>query len=128
MISLSRLRIKPRVHASFAISVLLGVGVAAFGVWKLAQVGGQVDTLVSVSGDTGRSLEVSERLEIMHRLALRVRNDADAAATGEFNDAAGEAIELLKAATEHASDDAHRRTYTAIDQGIDGFGKAFDKL
>ncbi|MEJ0072397.1 MAG: HAMP domain-containing methyl-accepting chemotaxis protein [Pseudomonadota bacterium] len=125
---MSRLRIKPRVHASFGVLVLLGVGVAAFGVWKLAEVGGQVDTLVGVSGDTGRSLEVSERLEVMHRIALRVRSSADAAAAGEFNDAAGEAIELVKAAAEHAGDAAHRRTYTAIDQGIDAFGKQFDKL
>jgi methyl-accepting chemotaxis protein len=128
MISLSRLRIKPRVHASFAVLVLLGVGVAAFGVWKLAQVGGQVDTLVGVSGNAGRSLEVSERLEIMHRLALRVRSDLDTSAASEFNDAEGEAIELIKIAGADAGDDAHRQAYAAIAEGIDAFGKKFDQL
>jgi methyl-accepting chemotaxis protein len=128
MIALSRLRIKPRVHASFSVLVLLGVGVAAFGVWKLAEVGGQVDTLVGVSGDAGRSLEISEHLEIMHRVALRVRGEADAAAVNEFNEAEGEAIELLKAAAEHAGDESHRRTYAAIGEGIDAFGKNFDQL
>ena len=128
MVVLSRLRIRPRVHASFGFLVLLGVAVAVFGVWKLAQVGGQVDGLVGASDSAGRTLEVSERLEIMHRIALRLRADPDPALIAEFNGACGEVLELLKAAGADAGSAERQRLYATLGEGVDGFSHNVDRL
>jgi methyl-accepting chemotaxis protein len=128
MLSLARLRIKARIYASFGVLVCLGLAVAAFGVWQLARVGGQVESLVGVSENAARNLQVAQLIEQQRRTALRYRTAPDDATAAEFKQAAQQSQALVAAAAGVALSDERRGMYGQIAKAVTGFGEGFESL
>ena len=127
MVSLGALRIKPRIYTSFGILVLLGVAVAAFGVWQLVNVGGQTTRMVSVSENAARNLEVAKLIELQQRIGLRYRTNPSDDIANELRNAAKRTLELLATASKLTLSDERRLMYDQASAAISTYAGGFEK-
>ena len=104
-------RIKFRLYAGFGSLVAIALIVAAFGIWQLTNIDGQVLRFVSVSGNTARNLEVRQLAETMRRLGLKYQTSQDASAVQEFDSAKTQATERLAEAASATISTERRRLY-----------------
>jgi methyl-accepting chemotaxis protein len=128
MVSLGALKIKPRIYASFGILVLLGVSVAAFGVWQITNVGRQTDGMVSVSEHAGRNLEVAKLIEEARRAGLRYRATPSDEVANAVREAVRQAQELLATAVKVTLSDDRRRMYGEIGQAFTDYVEEFEHV
>ena len=128
MNALGRLRIKPRIFVGFGVLVLLGCSVAAFGVWQLATIGGQVGRMVGLSDNTARVLEVSRLIEQQRRTALRYRTTPDDAIVTQYKAAIQQAVDLLATAGKVTTSDERRKLYGEVGEAFQTVGEGFDRL
>jgi len=127
MVSLGALKIKPRIYTSFGILVLLGVAVAAFGVWQLVNVGGQTTRMVSVSENAARNLEVAKLIELQQRIGLRYRTNPSDDIANELRNAAKRTLELLATASKLTLSDERRLMYDQASAAISTYAGGFEK-
>ena len=127
MVSLGALKIKPRIYTSFGIMVLLGVAVAAFGVWQLVNVGGQTTRMVSVSENAARNLEVAKLIELQQRIGLRYRTNPSDDIANELRNAAKRTLELLATASKLTLSDERRLMYDQASAAISTYAGGFEK-
>jgi methyl-accepting chemotaxis protein len=128
MISLNRLRIKARINSGFGALILIGLGVAAFGGWELAKIGGQVDRFSTISDNAARNLEVSHLTEVMRRAAVRFKTMGDESQIKEFNDTQAKTIELLATAGKMTTSNDRRTLYADVSGKVGEVKQSFDTL
>ena len=125
---LNRMLIKWRIFGGFGLIVALGVGMAIYGVWALAGVGGDVTKLSALSENTVRVLTTSRVLESMRRGATRYASAADPALVKEFNDNLTKADELVKASAKATLSQERLRLYNSISDELAQHRGVFDQL
>ena len=118
--SLLRLRIKGRLYAGFGALVLFGVALAGFAVWQLTAVSRQVNTMMALSDNTVRVLQISAHLQALRRATLRYVFDHDKASAAEAEKRTQQSIELLEAAANATLSEERRKTYHAIEETVKG--------
>jgi methyl-accepting chemotaxis protein len=82
----TRLKVRTRIYAGFALLIALAVGIAGFGGWQSRAVSGEIATLAQLSDNMRRVLETTTHLEAMRRAVLRYRLDATPSALTEAQD------------------------------------------
>jgi hypothetical protein len=125
---LNRTLIKWRIFGGFGLIVALGVGMAIYGVWALAGVGGDVTKLSALSENTVRVLTTSRVLESMRRGATRYASAADPALVKEFTDNLTKAEELVKASAKATLSQERLRLYNSISDELAQHRGVFDQL
>jgi hypothetical protein len=96
-VRLSDLKITSRIYGGFGLLVLLGNGVAGFGVWQLATIGSGVGRLVSAADDNARAIELGELVQSLRHLALKFKISADDSAVKQFAADQARAVDILGA-------------------------------
>jgi len=125
---LKHLRLRTRLYSGIGLLVLLAVGVAGLGSQQLRQVR---NTVTEMSADTERATRLDaivRELELMRRVVLRYRLDADPAALASVREALGQAGEMLKRQPDETTSDARRHIYQALEQEMQAFGSQFERL
>ncbi len=125
---LNRILIKWRIFGGFGLVVVLGVGMAVFGVWGLSGVGNDVNKAEKLAGNLVRELKVARILEAMRRGATRYATAPDATLAKEFNDNQTTADRLLQDSMK-ATLSADRLTlYKAVSDELAQHRGTFDQL
>ena len=100
---LNRFKVATRIYAGFGVIVALGVALAAFGVFQLAHVGGQVTKMDALADNVARVLGASETLEAIRRVETSVRQDSTAVALTDLKVRIAQTTDLIADAAD-ASD------------------------
>jgi hypothetical protein len=108
--------------------VLIAAGMAVFGYVELGDIDRQIAKFVSVSGNTGRNLEVEHQAERLRRLAQRYEFTQDDSVIKEFDADNAKAIELLTAAAKATISDERRHLYNDSAASLVASKQLFDKL
>src|SRR6266851_2820759 len=102
--------LKTRIYCGFGILVLMGVGLAGFGIWELSAIGFNVERMGVLSDNTARITEAESKIQIIRRASLRYTIDQNEEHLNEAVAAEAAAIERLQAAAA-ATTVAERRTF-----------------
>jgi methyl-accepting chemotaxis protein len=117
--NLLRLGLKARIYCGFGALVLLGVGLAAFGIWELSTISFNVERMGVLGDNASRVTEAESRLQIIRRAVLRYTVDQKDESLKEASAAETDAIERLQAAAA-ATTVAERRTfYTGLTNDVE---------
>jgi methyl-accepting chemotaxis protein len=106
--NLLRLGLKARIYSGFAILVLMGAGLAGFGIWELSAIGFNVERMGVLSDNTARITEAESQIQVIRRADLRYTVAAEAAA-----------IERLQAAAAATTVDERRVYYTGLKNDVE---------
>jgi methyl-accepting chemotaxis protein len=117
-----------RIYLGFGTLMALGLAVAAFGVWQLSTVSGQVGRLTQVSENTVRMLEVGKLLETIRRAGLRYKTVGGDDPIKELTDSQSAATDLLAAGAKAARLDERRRVYEEVRGSLGAYRAKFDSL
>src|SRR6185369_5383728 len=102
----------------FGILVIVGVGLAAFGVWELSTVAGEVTRMGRLADNAARVLTIDHDIEAIRRTLLTFRVTDEPAAMEESRKLDANAVELLQAAAKATLSEERRRAYQVVEQGI----------
>jgi signal transduction histidine kinase/HAMP domain-containing protein len=119
--------IRPRIYGGVLLPSVLGVVVAAFGVWNLLTVGHQIETLSVAADEAQRALEVSRSAETMRLLATQFRRLPDETVAKAFKDSA-EKVRILLDATTAPPGSAGQAVFNRISQTLETLETSFDQL
>ena len=100
--SLFSLGLKTRIHGGFATLVLLVLVLASFVCWDLSTISTNVESMAAISAKAKRSLEISDRMQIIRRASLSLMLDGDEGAMSEATAAESSSVELLNVASASA--------------------------
>jgi methyl-accepting chemotaxis protein len=125
---LNRFRITSRIYTGFGSLIVLGMAIAACGVWQLSATARNVHQLVAVGELTSNDRNSMLAVETMRRTALQYKTLNDQAAVQQFADAYGQAADLLKAAQRDTPSQERRRAYTDLLRSVDAVKGEFDHL
>jgi methyl-accepting chemotaxis protein len=106
--------LKPRIYTGFAVLVLLGLALAGLAAWELSAIKTDVERLSRINANATRSLEVSNRIQIIRRADLGFMLDANEAAMKEAAAAESSSVELLKVASAAARSEERRNFYNSL--------------
>lgn len=122
---IDRLKVRTRIYLGFGMLIMLGLGVAGFGVYQFSNVGGQVARMTALSADMQRVLETTHLLETIHRAEIRYRLDADAAALGVRQDGETRTASLLAQLSREDPSEARRRIYDGVQDLLPAHDRGF---
>src|SRR5579864_3099177 len=95
IMKLIRLGLKTRIYCGFGALVLLGVGLAGFGIWELSNISFLVERMGVLSDNTARVTEAETKVEVIRRVALRYTIDQNEEQLKEAIAAEAAAIDRL---------------------------------
>ena len=122
-----RLRLKGRILAGFAVPIVLGLGVAGFGVRQFTTVRDHNRAAAELATATQRVLEVSHLLETVRRAETHYRLDADQASLAERDEAEAR-IRAILAGSQGAATEAERREADALTGALRAHDQNFSRL
>jgi len=125
---LSDIRIRTRILGGFGLVILVGIAVAAGGIWQMTSFGQEVDRLVTAGTTVNRSFEVSRLAEAMRRLSVEYKTSFDMTAITEFGAAAERAGALLAAAAAADPSAEQRQAYQEASDLLSGLKEDFVHL
>jgi methyl-accepting chemotaxis protein len=124
----NRLRVRTRIYLGFGTLVILGLCLAAFGIFQLGQVGTEVRKMDALGANTQRVLNVAHNLEAVRRAETRYLLDGGEAALKDARDNAARANTLLTDAAQATLSEERRKTYRAIQDTLGAHGTNLDQM
>lgn len=125
---MNKLKVSTRLYLGFAAVVLLGLGLAVFGIIQFATVQYQVDRLGRIAGNVQRVLKTAHDVEAIRRTEVRYRLDGSATAVQERSDSLAQAKALLTEAARLTLSDERRRMYNSINDALAAHDETFARL
>ena len=95
---LNRFRVTSRLYAGFGCLIVLGLVIAACGLWQLARVEGETNTLARVDYRMTNGLNTMLGLETMRRTVVEYKVLKDKASKEQFDAAHGKVLALTEEA------------------------------
>jgi methyl-accepting chemotaxis protein len=120
--ALGNMKIRTRVFAGFGTLVILGAGLAGFGVYELSNIRRDVDEMKHQSLSITRVLEAVRSAETVGRSVVRYKLDQDEPALNALKAARTRGAELMKESAAVTLSDERRRIY----QGVEDFFRSFE--
>jgi diguanylate cyclase (GGDEF)-like protein len=117
--SLFSLGLKTRIYGGFVTLVLLVLVLASFVCWDLSTISTNVESMAAISAKAKRSLEISDRMQIIRRANLSLMLDGDEAAMSEATAAESSSVELLNVASASALSEQERNFYSHINVDLE---------
>ncbi len=124
---LNRFRVSTRIYLGFGLLVLLGLGVAGFGVRQFSNVSKQVDRMSVLSVQMQEVLEAKDRLGAIYFNEMRYRLNADAAFLKQRDDSRAKADMLLARLVSSASSRERGQGYRDIQDALPAHEVSFGR-
>jgi methyl-accepting chemotaxis protein len=112
--SFNNLKLRTRIFSGFGALVLLGAGLAGYGVVQLNGVGGKVTTMNALSDNTVRVLETNTLAETLRRGIVRYRLDGNAAGLTAAQNSITDADKLMVESAAATLSEERRKTYNGV--------------
>ncbi len=109
-----RFRLRARIFLGYGVLIGLLLGIAAYGSYGLSVVGGEIDRMDGIAGNTNRSQELALRMEVIRRGLAAYRTDQNAETLHEVADAEVRAATLLKEAADYTLSDQRRAMFNGV--------------
>jgi methyl-accepting chemotaxis protein len=116
---LLRLGLKTRIYCGFGVLVLMGAGLAAFGIWELSTISFNVERMGVLGDNTARITEAEGKIQIVRRASLRYTIDQNEENLKDAVAAEATAIELLQAAAAATTVDERRAFYIGLKNEVE---------
>jgi methyl-accepting chemotaxis protein len=118
LVAFDNLKISPRLYGGFGILVLLGIGMACFGVSELWQISARVDRMALQSKNALRVADISTELQSIRRGLLRYLHDQLPEALVSSDKQLARVTEMLDDAINTTQTEERRVAYTKLKDDV----------